>query len=98
MHKLNNVMVAAVLYKEYVSECEVREPGNKGELCRAYKFLAIHCLRIRELTDAYHYAQKCLAYEEVSLDVLKKHQLLLVSNQYFIVCFVYRQKKKQSHC
>lgn len=67
MHKLSNVDVAAVLYKEYVAECEAREPGDKGELCRAYKFLAIHCLRVRELTEAYHYAQKCLAYEEVNI-------------------------------
>ena len=65
MHKLNNVDVAADLYKEYAAECQVREPGDKSELCRAYKFLADHCLRVRELTEAYHYAQKCLTYEEV---------------------------------
>lgn len=65
MHKLSNLDVAAVLYKEYVSNCEAREPVDKGELCRAYKFLAIHCSRVHELSEAYHYAQKCLGYEEV---------------------------------
>ncbi|KAL0271726.1 UNVERIFIED_CONTAM: hypothetical protein PYX00_008721 [Menopon gallinae] len=64
MHKLSNLDVAAVLYKEYVSNCETREPVDKGELCRAYKFLAIHCSRVHELSEAYHYAQKCLGYEE----------------------------------
>ncbi|EEB13552.1 cell division cycle, putative [Pediculus humanus corporis] len=64
MQKLGIADVAAGLYKEYVADCETRETCDKGELCRAYKFLAIHCLRYQELQDAYQYAQKCLLYEE----------------------------------
>lgn len=67
MQKLGIADVAAGLYKEYVADCESRETCDKGELCRAYKFLAIHCLRFQELSDAYQYAQKCLLYEEVIL-------------------------------
>lgn len=73
MQKLGQADMTAMLFKEYATECEAREPGDKSELCRAYKFLASHCLRTKQLTDAYNYAQKCLAYEEVST---KSHQKL----------------------
>jgi anaphase-promoting complex subunit 8 len=66
MQKLGNCDHAAVLYKEYVAECEATEQGDKGELCRAYKFLAAYHIKTNELNDAYHFAQKCLGYEEVS--------------------------------
>uniref|UniRef100_T1JH63 Cyclosome subunit 8 n=1 Tax=Strigamia maritima TaxID=126957 RepID=T1JH63_STRMM len=64
--KLGEDHQAASAYSNYIHE--VDETGiqnvDRDELCHAYKYLANHCLKQKDLDGAYTNAQKCTEYNE----------------------------------
>ncbi|XP_014216775.1 cell division cycle protein 23 homolog isoform X2 [Copidosoma floridanum] len=60
--KLGQHNNAAAAYVDFVTdECK---NSDRAELSHAYKFLTQYHLKLNELDDANHYAQKCLQYDE----------------------------------